>query len=147
MALRTFFILFSLKQSERRIVVIIDFPSQIPFLAKSMSWVFALYALNQSYYRIPENSISQEWVEAWNRLFVCDWQSNWAWSDIARHNPKLFKIVYQEYIQKTDMVNFFTEPRKQKFLWNHCCPSIFHCFSWSAEHLSRSHWLVSFWSF
>ena len=48
-----------------------DFPSQIPFLENSRSWVIAQDALDQSYCRIRESPIPQEWVEVWNGGFAC----------------------------------------------------------------------------
>ena len=42
--------------------------------------------------------------------------SSWAWSDKAEKNPKFFKIINQEYIQKTDMINFpfYIGPHKNR---------------------------------
>ena len=41
------------------------------------------------------------------------------WSNIARYNPKFFKIINQEYIQATDIVNFplYIGPCKQRVLY------------------------------
>ena len=68
---RKFVILFSLKLSERRIIVILDFSFQIPCLAKLQ---FLSYCPKCSvvirFWRIPEILVSHESVELWRWFFL-----------------------------------------------------------------------------
>ena len=108
----SFVILFYLKQSGKRIIEILVFPSQISCPAKFLVLRYCPRCSQPVDYRILESRISQEWVEVWNWSFY--WVANqlgliWYSYNHFHYILRLFDVLPNfSFTTSETMRNYFT---------------------------------------